>query len=537
MLSTEASGSFQKATRPENIPGYIPAKDGEPEDFSEVERVLDLNFDTTVFNTMEKTLVDTYTAKAVSQWDAFSGSNDFKKMFQSNTDYDAFVSMVDFYVNNSRGRVFDKSSANFMVDVTNALKTYAATRALGSIWAFPKQAITALFNTTIQLMNDPDALSFGIATMRNEKANELLEKSGRSIKLRGLESTSDLKGEENLKMDSLFETATKPSQFMGKFWMKTFMGAGDKYPARASWWAYYFNKMHELDKDFYAGDVDWNTYKLNDEAADYANTQINIAQNASSSKQLGQLFTSKNPVKTIIRSMVIPYASFIFNAKDRIRQDATVLTSKNSTKEDKYAASRSLAATMGEMAMYQSLASMGNYALTELAGKAAGVLKDDEEEAQKKIDMYLKSALTQTVTDVASPLPNLGDVVTIATVNWLADVASDDEEEDAEGKKSNYSLLFEQRPESMISAMTKLLASPLSSVGTSLYSIYDTYDRAYSDEYKNAKGQVIEFTPEQKETMKAVLALQVATALNLLPSDVDSFNRKVIKAIEKQAKE
>lgn len=37
--------------------------------------------------------------------------------------------------------------------------------------------------------------------------------------------------------------------------------------------------------------------------------------------------------------------------------------------------------------------------------------------------------------------------------------------------------------------------------------------------------------------MKAVLALQVATALNLLPSDVDSFNRKVIKAIEKQAKE
>ena len=537
MLSTEASGSFQKATRPENIPGYIPAKDGKPEDFSEVERVLDLNFDTTVFNTMEKTLVDTYTAKAVSQWDAFSGSNDFKKMFQSNTDYDAFVSMVDFYVNNSRGRVFDKSSAKFMVDVTNALKTYAATRALGSIWAFPKQAITALFNTTIQLMNDPDALSFGIATMRNEKANELLEKSGRSIKLRGLESTSDLKGEENLKMDSLFETATKPSQFMGKFWMKTFMGAGDKYPARASWWAYYFNKMHELDKDFYAGDVDWNTYKLNDEAADYANTQINIAQNASSSKQLGQLFTSKNPIKTIIRSMVIPYASFIFNAKDRIRQDATVLTSKNSTKEDKYAASRSLAATMGEMAMYQSLASMGNYALTELAGKAAGVLKDDEEEAQKKIDMYLKSALTQTVTDVASPLPNLGDVVTIATVNWLADVASDDEEEDVEGKKSNYSLLFEQRPESMIGAMTKLLASPLSSVGTSLYSIYDTYDRAYSDEYKNAKGQVIEFTPEQKETMKAVLALQVATALNLLPSDVDSFNRKVIKAIEKQAKE
>ena len=537
ILSTEASGSLRKAVRPDDLPGYIPAKNGKPEDFSDVERVLDLNFDTTVFNTMEKTLVDTYTAKSVYQWDAFSNSSDFKKMFQSNTDYDAFVSMVDFYVNNARGRVFNKSTLKFAVDVSNALKSYAATRALGSVWAFPKQAITALFNTTLQLMNDPDALAFGIATMRNEKANELLEKSGRSIKLRGLESTSDLKSEENLKMDSLFETATKPSQFMGKFWMKTFMGAGDKYPARASWWAYYFNKMHELDKDFYAGDVDWDTYKLNDEAADYANAQINIAQNASSTKQLGQLFTSKDPVKTIIRSMVIPYASFIFNAKDRIRQDLTVLTSKNSTKDDKYAASRSLAATMGEMGMYQALASMGNYALTELAGKAAGLLKDDEEEAQKKIDMYLKSALTQTITDVASPLPNLGDVVTIAAVNWLADVAKDDEEEDVEGKKINYGLLFEQRPESMIGAMTKLLASPLSSVGTNIYSIYDTFDRINSDEYKNDRGQVIEFTPEQKETMKAVMALQIATALNLLPSDVDSFNKKVIKAVEKQAKE
>lgn len=537
ILSTEASGSFQRVTRPDDLPGYIPSKNGKPKDFSEIERVLDLNFDTTVFNTMEKTLVDTYTAKSVSQWDAFSNSSEFKKMFQSNTDYDAFVSIVDFYVNNARGRVFNKSSLKFAVDVSNALKTYAATRALGSIWAFPKQAITALFNTTLQLMNDPDALSFGIATMRNEKANELLEKSGRSIKLRGLESTSDLKSEDNLKMDSLFETATKPSQFMGKFWMKTFMGAGDKYPARASWWAYYFNKMHELDKDFYAGDIDWNTYKLNDEAADYANTQINVAQNASSSKQLGQLFTSKDPVKTIIRSMVIPYASFIFNAKDRIRQDITVLTSKNSTKEDKYAASRSLAGTMGEMGMYQALASFGNYGLTLLAGKSVGLMKDDEEEAQKKIDMYLKSALTQTITDVASPLPNLGDVVTIAAVNWLADVATDDEEEDVEEKKSKYSLLFEQRPESMIGAMTKLLASPLSSVGTNVYSIYDTFDRINSDEYKNDRGQVIEFTPEQKETMKAVMALQIATALNLLPSDVDSFNKKVIKAVEKQAKE
>jgi hypothetical protein len=89
----------------------------------------------------------------------------------------------------------------------------------------------------------------------------------------------------------------------------------------------------------------------------------------------------------------------------------------------------------------------------------------------------------------------------------------------------------------MLGAMTKLLASPLSSVGTSVYSIYDTFDRINSDEYKNDRGQVIEFTPEQKETMKAVMALQIATALNLLPSDVDSFNRKVIKAIEKEAKE
>lgn len=537
MLSTEASGSFQKVTRPEDLPGYIPAKDGKPEDFSEVERVLDLNFDTTAFNTLQKTLNDAYTAKSVAQWDAFSNSSEFKKMFQSNADYDAFVSAVDFYVNNSRGRVFDKSTLRFAADFSNALKSYAATRALGSIWAFPKQAITALFNTTIQLMNDPDALAFGIATMRNEKANQILENSGRSIKLRGLESTSDLKQEDNMKMESLFNTATKPSQFMGKFWMKTFMGAGDKYPARASWWAYYFNKMHELDKDFYAGDIDWDTFKLNDEAADYANTQVNVAQNASSPKQLGQLFTTKDPVKTIIRSMVIPYASFIFNAKDRIRQDLTVLTSRNSTTDDKWAASRSLGGTMGEMAMYQALASFGNYALTQLAGKAAGALKDDEEEAQKKIDMYLKSALTQTITDVASPLPNLGDVATVAAVNWLADIAQDDEEEDVEGKKSNYSLLFEQRPESMVGAMTKLLMSPVSSVGTSLYSIYDTFDRINSDEYTNDKGQVIEFTPQQKETMKAIMALQVATALNLLPSDVDSFNKKVIKAIEKQAKE
>jgi hypothetical protein len=250
---------------------------------------------------------------------------------------------------------------------------------------------------------------------------------------------------------------------------------------------------------------------------------------------LGQLFSSKNPLSRLAATYLFPFTSFLFNAKSRLKTDITVLTSKLSTTEDKQAAGRSIVATLAEMPAYIAISTSINYALVGVANTFLGY-DEDEEDEKLRLKRYTELATTRIITDLLSPLPNIGDVTTVAAFNALLEKMQEEPEMTKEEQMDVFKL-FESKPESMAGAMVELLAQPIASTGRRVSDIYTTIDMAVGDYYVNDKGVEIEFSSEDKRMLQIAAAIQIMGSLNLLPSEAESLAKKMVKTIEKRAKE
>jgi hypothetical protein len=251
---------------------------------------------------------------------------------------------------------------------------------------------------------------------------------------------------------------------------------------------------------------------------------------------MGKAFTSKNPATRLIMAYVFPYTSFLFNAKSRLKTDITVLTSKLATAEDKQAAGRSMAATLAELPAYIIMQTTINYTLVGLANMFLGY-DEDEEDEKLRLKRYTELAVTRIITDLLSPTPNVGDVATVAAFNALLEKAQADPEMTKEDEKMDVFKLFESKPESMAAAMAELLAQPISSTVRRADDIYTTFDMINGDYYVTDTGKEIEFSSEDKKMLKVAGAMQLMGSLNLLPSEAESLAKKMVKTIEKRAKE
>jgi hypothetical protein len=85
--------------------------------------------------------------------------------------------------------------------------------------------------------------------------------------------------------------------------------------------------------------------------------------------------------------------------------------------------------------------------------------------------------------------------------------------------------------------MAELLAQPIASTGRRTADIYTTIDMLTGDYYINDKGTEMEFTNEDKRMLQIAAAMQIMGSLNLLPSEAESLAKKMVKTIEKRAKE
>ena len=247
---------------------------------------------------------------------------------------------------------------------------------------------------------------------------------------------------------------------------------------------------------------------------------------------LGQLFSSKNPMSRLAATYLFPFTSFLFNAKSRLKTDITVLTSKLATAEDKQAAGRSLVATLAEMPTYIAISTAINYALVGIANSFLGY-DEDEEDEKLRLKRYGELALTRIITDLLSPLPNVGDVATVAAFNAILEKAQEEPDMEEEDKKDIIKL-FESKPDNMVQAMVELLLQPLASTGRRIGDIYTTIDMATGDTYTTDKGKEIEFTDEDKRMLQIAAAMQIMGSLNLLPSEGESLAKKIVKAVEKR---
>lgn len=495
-------------------------------------RVISFDFDYNNSSAFGKMLTDIRTAPSMLQYKGFVQSPSFKKIYPNAQDRQVIQDKLQYYVNETRSKNVATGSvdAKKFAKIVQAVSRYGTSRALGSLTAGIKQAGTALMNTSIALANDPKSVTTGIGLLFNKDAQKFLENSGYGIANRGLESQTAIESANRTIEQTDVNSANKVADAIakaGKIYLEYSLKNGDVLAARASWYAYY---LHDLKKQgVNVTNLDWKNHELNKKAADYAEDQINLQQNVSDASMMGKFLTSKNPYITITRSMVLPFSSFIFNAKDKITTDITILTSKNSNDLDKVDAMKSLAATGAEMILFEALSATISSGIVIAANSILGV-EEDEEEREKRREQYFKSAVTRFTTDVLSPIPNLGDKAIVALVNKLLDLAQSDLDEEEKFK------LFEYKPQSELDAMLNIVGGIPEIAVKPLVDMGDTIYKITSDSYVDRFGNEIELSYEDKSKLVYVLAVELLAATNILPAEFVRINEKVKQQIEKEAR-
>jgi len=514
-LNSEKSGTLMKNKRkplPEN-------------------RVLNFDFDYNNSSALAKMLIDIKTAPYVQKYKGFIQSKSFEKLFPDAKDRNVIKERMNWYVNEVRNKNISTASPR-TTDAAKLLRTlsrYGTAKALGSVSALAKQSIPAFINTSVNLANNPSAVTKGVALMANKDAQKFISNSGYGIANRGLESQTAIESADRILENTDFKSIDKISKSVdkvGKFWLNTFLKNGDVFVARSSWMAYYINKLDQMGED--TSNIDWATHELNKEAADYAEDKVNLQQNVSDTDMLGKFLNSKNPGVTIARTLILPFSSFIFNAKDKISTDLTILAS-NSNKTEKINAAKSLAGTAAEMVAFELLsATVSNYIIT--AAYSILGYEEDEEEIQTRIDKNLNMATTRILTDAISPFPNLGDKALVHLTNRVLNYAQQDLDE--EERK----LLYEYKPQDYTDAILGLIGGVPEIAIKPTREIASTIEMITSDYYVDKYGNEIMLSPEDKDKLKFVLATEILMTTNALPNEVNRINQKVKDKIIKEAR-
>jgi hypothetical protein len=516
-LNQKKSGTLMKNKRLEALP-----KD----------RVISFDFDYNNSSAFGKMLTDVRTAPSVQQYKGFVNSPAFEKIYPNTRDRNTIEEKLNWYVNEVRSKNAATGSVNekAFAKIVQSISRYGTSRALGSLTSGVKQFGTAMVNTSIALANDPASTKQGIKLLFNKDAQNFLENSGYGIANRGLESQTAIESAnkiiEQTDVNSI-DKVTKAIGKAGKIYLESSLKNGDVLAARASWYAYYVHKLKKLG--YNTDNIDWKNHELVKEAADYAEDQVNLQQNVSDSAMMGKFLTTKNPYVTIARSMVMPFSSFIFNAKDKITTDITILTSKNSNKQDKIDAFKSLAATSAEMIAFEAMSATISSGIIVAANSILGY-DESEEEKEKRINQYMKTAATRFTTDVLSPLPNIGDKAVVGAVNAILNMTQQDVPEEERA------LLFEYKPQSEADALLNLIGGIPQIAVKPLLDMGDTMYKITSDSYEDKYGNVIELSDDDKEKLKYVLAVELLGATNILPTEVVRLNEKVKQKIEKEAR-
>ena len=173
-------------------------------------------------------------------------------------------------------------------------------------------------------------------------------------------------------------------------------------------------------------DIDWSTHEVNQEAADYAQLQVDRQQNISDPLLAGELWLSEKTFNRFITRLLMPFTSFIWNQRARSMNDLLTLTSNLSSKEEKIKARWSLFALPIELAVFQAIGMAGRYAIEKITDLIFGEEDDDEEKIEfdtifGKMDeetlRLFSTPLRSFAVDLLSPLPGLTDDMTIWAIN------------------------------------------------------------------------------------------------------------------------
>jgi hypothetical protein len=494
-LIKKEAGGLMKAEHPDKLPKGM---------------YRDYSFDKNNVNSLRDVLVDMHTGAAIRQLDAFKNSKYFDKLMPNAEDRDLLKRRFALYVSNIRNAEYNGSEdLDGMMKFLDKLATLGVGMALGSPTQAIKQTIPIGVNT---MVNASSLLKLGAAF--NPDFNNFFYNTGYASANRGIESQAEISS-----LNKKIETASNKVELLkaienaNKWWLKTFLVKPDVFIARASWQTYYEQELKKQGID--TKNLDYSKHKLNEQAGDYAETMVSRQQNTPDSALSGSWFSKSGSDRKILAKLFLNMANFRMNQSSRLAADLSVLGHWGvSTTEDKAIAARSIAGYAVEQAIYR-LISTG--LAIGIGSIVLGMRGDDESEEDKKkrIDAIIKGQLTGSVMDILSPAPFLDVPVKEILSPTLEGI------EKATGlplsiygnKKQDYSNLLGaygipiQRAEELYDAIK------LGTTGT------------YTDEF----GKEKQITEEDQKIISELIPLSVGTVLGLMPSDVATGVRDIIK--------
>jgi len=372
---------------------------------------------------MKSALIDANTAGDIQSLKAFVYSDYFKYIIQNKRDRDLFIDRLKTFVDIKRGRNYPpigKEEISFINKATRTISRIGSVKVLGGIMQLPKQTVSVGASTLI------NSGRLSVVDAFDPKWNDFINNSGYEIATRGIHSSSDfvaiqdiLRSVENSKVK---QTLDKLEKVQGVY-LKWFLAKPDVFIAKASWISYYKEglKKQGINPD----GIDISSHKINDDAAFYAQRQVDRQQNVSDTALEGKWLTSKDPSAELSRAVLLPFAKFALNQKSRMYSDFHTVFNKNATSGDRSVALKSLVALSAEQAIFRAIStgiSVGIYSgVSALMGH-----EESEEDKDKRIKKTIENQLRSSVADYGSPLPFLDYPTQYAAgklVNGIQDLA------------------------------------------------------------------------------------------------------------------
>jgi hypothetical protein len=524
-------------------------------------RFVSLDFDVNNFSSLKGAMIDIETAPAIRQVDGFINSDGYNKIVNGD-DRKILTGRINNYIIKVKGKnAFNRDSMKSVERLANFLGSLGVGKALGGLDQTVKQTAPVIINTLINAGRF-DGLNF--------EMNAAINRSGMPIANRGIEAISGVESIDAL-IDKKGTTAAeiaKAIEKVSQMYMKILLSKPDVWVARSSFISYYKNY---LKTNGMSTDIDWQTHEWNQEAMNYAQMMVDRQQNISDEKLAGSFMNSPDSWKSVTRKVILPFATFIINQKNRMHNDLIALfgIGAETSIEDKKRAARSLAGLSAEMLAYQSIAYfLKTMVYDQIAAYITG--EDDEEEKKERSFFGIKMTKKQwnatkfpvksLVSDVLSPFPLFDGAVAFGFDELMSNfpmISKEDidkaiqDQNDARALKGQDPMDAEQEAnliKNLKDKNTYAVTFQKESLGRQ-YGVpgiaFDTYTEladmaqlAYTGEFEDDMG----FGPKKKyiskkdqELVKWTLLPMVLYSTGLVPKDAGVVSRKVVATVKKRS--
>jgi GNAT superfamily N-acetyltransferase len=540
------SGVLIETTRPKTLPKG---------------RFVSLDFDVNNFSSLKGAMIDIETAPAIRQVDGFIKSDGYKRIVNGD-DRKILTRRINNYIISIKGKTaFTRDSMRSVERLANFLGSLGVGKALGGFDQTIKQTAPVIINTLINAGRF-DGLNF--------EMNAAINRSGMPIANRGIEAISGVESVDAL-IDKKGATAAeigKAIEKVSQMYMKALLSKPDVWVARSSFISYYKNY---LKTNGMSTDIDWKTHEWNQDAMNYAQMMVDRQQNISDEKLAGSFMNSPDPWKSVTRKVILPFATFIINQKNRMHNDLIALFGRGAetSLDDKKKAARSLIGLSAEMLAYQSIA---YFIKTMVYDNIASYITGEDDEEEKKDKSFLGVKMTKKqwnatkfpvkslVSDVISPFPLFDDAVVFGFDELMSNfpmISKEDidkaiqDQNDARALKGQDPMDAEQEAnfvQNLKDQNTYAVTFQKESLGRQ-YGVpgiaFDTYteladmaELAYTGEFEDDMG----FGPKKKyiskkdqELVKWSLIPMVLYSTGLAPKDAGVVSRKVVSTVKKRS--